>query len=125
MVERIVAASPGPEVLDVGCGTGIVARQFHAAGCRVLGIDVDARMAGLARQTGIAVEVASFEDWDLGGRALDAVVAGQTWHWIDGAAGVRQERHRSCGLVAGWPSSGTCSSLRPTSPAPSCRSIAV
>ena len=33
MVERIVAASPGPDVLDVGCGTGIEARQFQAAGC--------------------------------------------------------------------------------------------
>ena len=34
LVDRIVAASPGPrDVLDVGCGTGIVARQFQAAGC--------------------------------------------------------------------------------------------
>jgi ubiquinone/menaquinone biosynthesis C-methylase UbiE len=32
LVERIVAASPGPEILDVGCGTGIEARQFQAAG---------------------------------------------------------------------------------------------
>ncbi len=29
LVERIVAASPGPDVLDVGCGTGIAARQFQ------------------------------------------------------------------------------------------------
>ncbi len=49
MVARIVAASPGPDVLDVGCGTGIAARQFQAAGCRVVGIDVDARMAEWAR----------------------------------------------------------------------------
>jgi ubiquinone/menaquinone biosynthesis C-methylase UbiE len=49
MVDRIVAASPGPDVLDVGCGTGIAARQFQAAGCRVVGIDVDARMAEWAR----------------------------------------------------------------------------
>jgi SAM-dependent methyltransferase len=46
LVERIVAASPGPRVLDVGCGTGIAARQFQAAGCRVLGVDPDPRMAG-------------------------------------------------------------------------------
>ena len=39
-----------PEVLDVGCGTGIAARQFQAAGCRVLGVDPDARMADLARR---------------------------------------------------------------------------
>lgn len=87
LVDRIVAASPGPDVLDVGCGTGIAARQFQAAGCQVLGVDVDERMAALARQRGLEVEVAKFEDWDPAGRAFDTVIAGQTWHWIDPAAG--------------------------------------
>jgi SAM-dependent methyltransferase len=87
LVERIVAASPGPDVLDVGCGTGIAARQFQAAGCRVLGIDPDARMADLARQLGVEVDVAKLETWDPAGRAFDAVVAGQAWHWVDPVAG--------------------------------------
>ncbi|GAA5615432.1 class I SAM-dependent methyltransferase [Streptomyces platensis] len=87
MVRRIVAAGPGPEVLDVGCGTGIAARQFQAAGCRVLGVDIDARMADLARRSGVEVEVAAFEAWDPAGRAFDAVIAGQTWHWLDAVAG--------------------------------------
>ena len=87
MVDAIVAGSPGPDVLDVGCGTGIVARQFQAAGCRVLGVDVDARMADLARRKGLEVEVATFEAWDPAGRAFDAVVSGQSWHWVDPVAG--------------------------------------
>ena len=87
MVNRIVAASPGPDVLDVGCGTGIAARQLQAAGCRVLGVDPDARMADLARRHGVDVEVAAFEAWDPAGRDFDAVVAGQAWHWIDPVAG--------------------------------------
>ncbi|MFB9689229.1 class I SAM-dependent methyltransferase [Amycolatopsis plumensis] len=87
LVDRIVAASPGPDVLDVGCGTGIEARQFRAAGCRVLGVDPDARMAAFARRGGIDVEVAKFEDWDPGARTFDAVVAGQAWHWVDPVAG--------------------------------------
>jgi SAM-dependent methyltransferase len=87
MVRRIVAASPGPAVLDVGCGTGIAARQFQAAGCRVLGVDVDARMAERARQHGLDVEVAAIEEWDPAGRLFDAVVAGQAWHWVDPVAG--------------------------------------
>ncbi|MDJ1130861.1 class I SAM-dependent methyltransferase [Streptomyces iconiensis] len=87
MVERIAGAAPGPDVLDVGCGTGIASRQFQAAGCRVLGVDADARMAGLARRYGLEAEVAAFEDWDPAGRTFDAVVAGQTWHWVDPAAG--------------------------------------
>ncbi len=87
LVERIVAASPGPEVLDVGCGTGIAARQFQAAGGRVLGVDPDARMAEFARHRGLEVEVATFEAWDTAGRAFDAVIAGQSWHWVDPVAG--------------------------------------
>ncbi|MGH3157900.1 MAG: class I SAM-dependent methyltransferase [Streptosporangiaceae bacterium] len=81
------AASPGPGILDVGCGTGIAARQFQAAGCRVLGVDPDARMAELARQSGVEVEVTTIEAWDPAGREFDAVVAGQAWHWVDPVAG--------------------------------------
>jgi SAM-dependent methyltransferase len=87
LIERIIAASPGRDVLDVGCGTGIAARQFQAAGCRVLGIDVDPRMAEFARQHGLEVEVAKFEEWNPAGRTFDAVIAGQTWHWIDPVLG--------------------------------------
>jgi SAM-dependent methyltransferase len=87
MVGAIVAASPGRDVLDVGCGTGIAAGQFQAAGCTVLGVDVDERMAEFARRHGIGVEVAAFESWEPDGRAFDAVIAGQTWHWVDPVAG--------------------------------------
>ncbi|MES4907156.1 class I SAM-dependent methyltransferase [Streptomyces sp. NPDC000395] len=93
LVDAITAASPGPDVLDVGIGTGIAARQFQAAGCTVLGVDVDARMAEFARRGGgldggaLEVEVAAFEAWDPAGRTFDTVIAGQTWHWIDPVAG--------------------------------------
>jgi len=87
MVDRIVAESPGRDVVDAGCGTGISARLFQAAGCRVLGVDPDPRMAGLARGSGLEVEVAKFEDWDAAGRTFDAVIAGQAWHWVNMAAG--------------------------------------
>ena len=87
LVERIIAGSPGREFLDVGIGTGISARPFQAAGCRVLGVEVDARMAEFARQLGFEVEIAKFEDWDPRGRSFDAIIAGMTWHWIDPAAG--------------------------------------
>ncbi|WP_330231220.1 class I SAM-dependent methyltransferase [Nocardia sp. NBC_00508] len=87
MVEAIVAASPGRDLLDVGVGTGIVAQQFRAAGCTVLGVEPDARMADFARRGGIEVEVATFEAWDPADRTFDAVVSGQTWHWVDPIAG--------------------------------------
>lgn len=108
LVDRIVAAAradsgaePGDaadngrslevlDVLDVGIGTGISARLFQAAGCRVLGVEVDERMAEFARRAGTDVEIGTFEGWEPAGRTLDAVIAGQAWHWVDAAAGAVQ-----------------------------------
>jgi SAM-dependent methyltransferase len=87
MVEAILAASPGRDVLDVGIGTGISARPFEREGCHVLGVDPDGRMAGYARQSGLEVEIARFEEWDPAGRTFDLVMAGQTWHWVDPVLG--------------------------------------
>ncbi|MQY10960.1 Trans-aconitate 2-methyltransferase [Streptomyces sp. RB5] len=87
LVARIVAASPGVDVLDVGCGTGIAAHQFRAAGRTVLGVEPDARMADVARGRGLQVETATFESWQPAGRTFDAVVAAQSWHWVDPVAG--------------------------------------
>lgn len=102
LVERILAVAPGRDVLDVGVGTGIVARLFRDAGCRVVGIDADPRMAEFASRSGFDVEVAKLEDWEAGGRTFDAVVAGQTWHWVDPALGAAKAASllRPGGLLA-------------------------
>ncbi|HUQ57398.1 class I SAM-dependent methyltransferase [Lentzea sp.] len=90
LVRKIVSASPGPRVLDVGCGTGVLSRPLLDAGCEVLGVEPDERMAEFARGGGVDVEIAKFEAWDPAGREFDAVVAGQSWHWVDAEAGPRQ-----------------------------------
>lgn len=87
MIERIMAAAAGRDVLDVGCGTGIVARQFRDAGAAVLGVEPDPRMADFARRSRLDVEVATFEAWEPAGRTFDAVVSGTAWHWVDPVAG--------------------------------------
>ena len=93
LIERIAAA--GPDVLDVGSGTGIAARQLQAAGCRVLGVEPDARMAAFGRSHGVPAEVATFEAWEPAGRVFDAVVAGQAWHWVDPVAGAAKAAQRA------------------------------
>ncbi len=79
-----------PRVLDVGCGTGIAAEAFVARGCDVLGVEPDPRMATVARDKGIPVEVASFEDWPADGRTFDLLVSGQAWHWVDPMVGYQK-----------------------------------
>ncbi len=75
-------------VLDVGCGTGIAGSAFAARGCDVLGIEPDPRMAALALERGLRVEVGHFEEWDAAGRIFDLVICAQAWHWIEPKAGI-------------------------------------
>ncbi len=102
LVDRIIAASPGTDVLDVGIGTGVSAQPFLAGGCRVLGVEPDERMAEFARQRGFEVEVAKFEEWGATGRTFDAVISGQAWHWVDPVVGAAKAADvlRPGGLLA-------------------------
>lgn len=74
-------------VLDAGCGTGIATALFAARGCDVLGVEVDARMAAVARAKGLAVEVASFERWEDRGRRFELLISEQAWHWVEPSTG--------------------------------------
>ncbi|GGM57891.1 methyltransferase type 11 [Dactylosporangium sucinum] len=88
--DELISRIAGDSVLDVGCGTGTAARQLRRAGTAgrtVLGVEPDERMAAFARRAGLAVEVATFEDWAPAGRTFDAVTAGTAWHWVDPVAG--------------------------------------
>lgn len=104
LIALIMEHSPGLDVLDVGCGTGIEARQLQAVGASVLGVEPDARMAAYARSRGLVVEESRFEDWDAAGRTFDAVVSAQAWHWVDPVAGAAKVRDvlRPGGLFAAF-----------------------
>jgi SAM-dependent methyltransferase len=86
LVDALLAGSPR-RALDVGCGTGIASALLAERGVSVLGVEADARMAAVAQAKGLAVEVATFEQWDPAERRFDLVSAAQAWHWIDPDAG--------------------------------------
>lgn len=89
LLERGIGV-PGSRVVDLGTGTGSLARGFAAAGCAVVAIDVSEAMLAEARRLaageGVSVEfrAAPAEATGLPDGSADVVVAGQCWHWFDG-----------------------------------------
>jgi SAM-dependent methyltransferase len=83
---------PQDSLLDLGTGTGTVARGFAARGCRAIGLDpaVELLEQGrvLAGDAGLAVEFVegAAERTGFDAERFDAVTAGQCWHWFDGPA---------------------------------------
>ncbi len=83
-------------VVDLGTGTGTLARGFARRGCRVIGLDPAAAMLEQAREldreAGVTVEYreARAEETGLPSASADVVTAGQCWHWFDRAAAARE-----------------------------------
>jgi SAM-dependent methyltransferase len=70
-------------VLDVGAGTGIASEQLIAKGVDVLAIEPDLRMAAIAKEKGIPIEIGTFESWDPADRHFDLVVFASSFHWVN------------------------------------------
>jgi len=86
----------GQTVTDLGTGTGTLARGFALRGCKVIGVDPDARMIGKAKEldrqnkVNIRYVEAKAESTGLDGGAADVVTAGQCWHWFDGPRAIAE-----------------------------------
>lgn len=89
---------PGVRVLDLGTGTGTVARGCALAGCTVTGIDIAEPLlkqaAQLDHEAGVHVtyRVAPAEATGQADAAFDGVTAGQCWHWFDRPKAAQEAR---------------------------------
>jgi SAM-dependent methyltransferase len=105
LLDDLAAMAGSTEVLDVGSGTGKVARGLAQRGLAVLGVELDPRMAEVARGQGVRVEIARFEEWNDAGRRFDLLTCGDAWHWIEprrGAAKVAQVLRSGGAFVRFW-----------------------
>jgi SAM-dependent methyltransferase len=85
---RVCGLGPGRAVADVGSGTGILSRMLLETGARVVGVEPNAPMREAAERafSGDArfVSVAgSAESTTLERASVDAIAAGQAFHWFD------------------------------------------
>lgn len=88
-LQRFGVGLEGQRVLDLGTGTGTLARGFALRGCAVTGLDRSAALtdeaARLDRTAGVTISyvTASAEQTGLAGASFEGVSAGQCWHWFD------------------------------------------
>jgi SAM-dependent methyltransferase len=95
-LEREGVLRPGLRAVDVGTGTGTVARGLAARGCAVTALDIAAPQLEAARQAatreGLSIDfrLGGAESTGLPSGAFDLYVAGQCWHWFDRDAAARE-----------------------------------
>lgn len=89
-------ARPGARVVDLGTGTGSLARLFANYGCEVTGVNIAAPLLKQARwldrEAGVQIAYVESpaEATGLPSGMFDVVSAGQCWHWFDRPAAARE-----------------------------------
>ena len=94
--DLVESVGPGDRVLDVACGTGIVARRAAARGATVVGVDVNAQMLDVARAADPAVEwiEADATALPLADDAFDVVLCQQGLQFMPDPAAALAEMRR-------------------------------
>lgn len=90
----LLAALPAPprrcRVAEVGAGTGKLTAVLAQADVDAVEPDSGMRTVLTERLPAIRVHAGRGEKLPLGDGCVDAVVYGNSWHWVDAAAGVKE-----------------------------------
>src|SRR5258708_24654193 len=88
-LKRFGIGGPGQKILDVGTGTGALARGLARQGCLVTGLDRSSELIEQAKKLDIDslvhinYVISQAEQTNLPDSSFDVVTAGQCWHWFD------------------------------------------
>ncbi len=88
----------GQRLLDLGTGTGLLAREFARRGCLVTGVDFSARLLEVAVRANAGEVVRPHylrvraEATRLASGSFDIVTAGTSWHLFNRPAAAREAR---------------------------------
>lgn len=80
-VLELLTPKPGEQILDIGCGDGVLTEKLVAAGAAVIGIDADKAMVAAARERGLDARVMDARQLDFT-RQFDAVFSNAALHWV-------------------------------------------
>lgn len=88
----------GQSILDLGTGTGYLARKFAKQGAQVTGVDISGELIKEAKKLddreGVSLQyvIAQAEDLPFSSSRFDVVTAGQCWHWFQGDRVLKEVR---------------------------------
>ncbi|MGZ4787165.1 MAG: class I SAM-dependent methyltransferase [Terriglobales bacterium] len=105
LLERECGLTHGSTVVDVGCGTGLLAKVFCDYRCRVIGVEPNAAMRDAGRQylsgyPNFEMVEGTAETIPLPGTSVDFISAGQAFHWFN----QKEARHEFMRILKpnGW-----------------------
>lgn len=81
----------GQKIVDLGTGTGTLARQFAELGAHVCGVDIAKELLDQAKEldklskVNVDYRLGAAEQLPFEDHSQDVITAGQCWHWFDAA----------------------------------------
>jgi ubiquinone/menaquinone biosynthesis C-methylase UbiE len=105
LLENKCGLTPSSVVIDVGCGTGLLAKNFCEYGCRVIGVEPNGPMRKAGREflgayPNFEIVEGTAEVIPLPGTSADFITAGQAFHWFN----QKEARHEFMRILKpnGW-----------------------
>ncbi|MBK0397987.1 methyltransferase domain-containing protein [Limibaculum sp. M0105] len=80
-VVQLLDPRPGEEILDLGCGDGVLSQRLAEAGARVVGVDASPDMVAAAQARGVDARLADAHALPFDA-AFDAVFSNAAMHWM-------------------------------------------